>query len=64
MSVLVAGWLASTVLAGFHAEIGGLRFGRIDTIFLASGLLVTAAGLYAAGSLREAARPAAETAAG
>jgi MFS family permease len=64
VSVLVAGWLASTVLAGFHAQVGGLRFGRIDTIFLASGLLVTAAGLYAAGSLREAAQPAAETAAG
>jgi hypothetical protein len=58
MSVLVAGWLASTVLAGFSADVAGLRFGRIDTIFLASGLLVMAAGVYAAVSLRAAGRPA------
>jgi MFS family permease len=54
VSVLVAGWLASTVMVSFQAEIAGLRFGRIDTIFLASGLLVIAAGVYAAWALREA----------
>lgn len=64
VSVLLAGWLASTVLVGFHAEIAGVRFGRIDTIFLASGVLVMAAGVYAAASLRNAARPAARPASG
>jgi MFS family permease len=62
LSVLVAGWMASTVLAGFHAQVAGLQFGRIDTIFLGSGLLVVAAGVYAGAALRVRGRQAAETA--
>jgi hypothetical protein len=47
LSIVIGGWLASTVLHGFHATIGGVHFGSIDTIFLFTGLLVVAAGVYA-----------------
>jgi len=36
--------LASTVPVGFHAQVGGVRFGRIDTVFVVAGLLVIAPG--------------------
>jgi MFS family permease len=54
--VSLAGWLASGPLSGFHATAAGVRFGRIDTIFTAAGLLVTAGGVYAAAALRTAER--------
>jgi len=47
VSVVIGGWLASTALRGFHANLGGIHFGTIDTIFLATGLLILAAGIYA-----------------
>lgn len=47
ISVVIGGWLASTALRGFHATLGGIHFGTIDTIFLAAGLLVLVAGIYA-----------------
>lgn len=47
LSVVLAGWLASTVLLHFHLTIAGARFGRIDTVFAVSGLLIVAAGVYA-----------------
>ena len=47
VSVVVAGWLASTALLHFHAEVGGLHLGRVDTIFTISGLLIVAGGIYA-----------------
>jgi Na+/melibiose symporter-like transporter len=47
LSVVVAGSLASTSLRTFHATIGGVHVGRIDTIFTVAGLLVVAAGVYA-----------------
>jgi uncharacterized membrane protein len=47
LSVVVAGWLASTALLHFHADVSGLHLGRIDTIFTLSGLLIVAGGLYA-----------------
>jgi MFS family permease len=47
VSVVIAGWLASTALLHFHAEIGGLHIGRVDTIFTISGLLIVAGGIYA-----------------
>ena len=46
LSVVVGGWLASTALRGFHATVGGIHFGTIDTIFLATGVLVVAGGIY------------------
>ncbi|HEX5404619.1 MAG TPA: MFS transporter [Pseudonocardiaceae bacterium] len=51
LSVVIGGWLASTVLRGFHGTIGGVRFGAIDTIFLCTGLLIVAAGVYASFAL-------------
>ena len=47
LSVVAAGWFASTALLHFHADIGGLHLGRIDTIFTISGLLIVAGGVYA-----------------
>jgi hypothetical protein len=35
-SLAAAGFLAGTVLHGFHANVGGITFGPIDTIFAAS----------------------------
>jgi MFS family permease len=40
-----AGFLVSTVLQDFHTEVCGIKFGPIDTTFLLSALLVTAAGI-------------------
>ncbi|GGN29007.1 hypothetical protein GCM10011609_85720 [Lentzea pudingi] len=47
-----AGWLTSTMLVGFRAEIAGVRFGRIDTVLAAAGALVLMSGLYAWRALR------------
>jgi len=43
----LAGVLASTALQNFHASFGGMRFGPLDTIFLAVGLLTIGSGIYA-----------------
>jgi MFS family permease len=53
LSMVVAGYLASTVLHGFHGSWLGVRWGTIDTIFAAAGLLVIASGIYAALRLRD-----------
>lgn len=47
LSVVISGWLASTALQHFHANVGGLHVGRVDTIFTISGLLIVAGGVYA-----------------
>lgn len=49
----LAGWLASTVPQDFHASLGGLHLGRIDTILTLSGLLIALGGLYSIRSLHE-----------
>jgi MFS family permease len=54
ISALGAGWLASTALRDFHADIGPVTLGRIDTIFTISGLVVLIGGLYAWIALRRA----------
>jgi hypothetical protein len=46
LSTVAAGWLMSTVLVGFHAEIGGMHVGPIDTIFTIVGLLFVASSAY------------------
>lgn len=51
LSVVAAGWLASTALRGFDGHIGDLRFGPIDTIFAVSGVLIVLAGIYASVAL-------------
>lgn len=48
----LAGWCASTVLRDFHATVGGVHLGRIDTLLSFSGLLVVAGGLYAMVALK------------
>lgn len=50
--VAVSGWLASSVLQGLDLTVAGLHFGRIDSVFTASGLIVVAGGLYATTALR------------
>jgi predicted MFS family arabinose efflux permease len=45
LSTVAAGWLMSTVMLGFHADVGGLHLGPIDTIFSAVALLF----IFAAG---------------
>jgi MFS family permease len=45
LSVVVAGWLASSALLGFHAQIAGVHFGPIDLIYTGAGLLIAAAAL-------------------
>lgn len=47
VSVVVAGWLASTALHGFSATVAGMHFGPIDTIFAVAGILIVLAGGYA-----------------
>jgi MFS family permease len=47
VSIALAGYLASVVLQGFHAEVLGVSFGPIDTIFTVSACLIVLAGLYA-----------------
>lgn len=49
LSVFTAGWLVSTVLLDFHATVAGLRLGRVDTVFLVSGLITILGGIYAVG---------------
>ena len=46
ISTALAGWLASTLLHGFHVSLFGSVFGPIDTIFSLSGLIVMSAGVY------------------
>jgi hypothetical protein len=38
---------ASTALNHFHARWAGMSFGRLDTIFIAVGLLTIASGIFA-----------------
>lgn len=57
LSAVLAGWLASTVLLGLHASVAGIHFGRIDTVFLASGLVIILGGLFAMTGLRGADGP-------
>ncbi len=51
LSSAIAGFLASTVLRGFHAEILGMRFTTVDTIFAVAAVLMLLAGLVAARAL-------------
>lgn len=52
LSVILVGYLASTLLQNFHATILGLTFGAIDLIFTVTGLLVLLGGIYAMLNLR------------
>ncbi len=54
LATLVAGWLLSSVLRDFSVSVAGLRLGPVDLIFLVSGGLIVASGLYARVALRRA----------
>jgi MFS family permease len=53
LSVVLAGYLVSTVLHGFHASLLGISFRPVDTVFSGMGLLAVIGGIYARISLRE-----------
>lgn len=57
LAAVLSGWLASSVLRSFTGSLFGLRFGPIDTIFLASGVLLIIAGGYARAVLPRSAEP-------
>ncbi|HEY6408498.1 MAG TPA: MFS transporter, partial [Ktedonobacteraceae bacterium] len=46
VAVVLAGYLASTVLDRLHVTVLGMTVGPIDTIFTGAGLLIVLAGLY------------------
>lgn len=47
LSMLVAGWLASTVMVNFHAAPFGVHIGPIDTILSAAAALIVGSGIFA-----------------
>ena len=54
ISTAVAGLLATSVLAGINAQVGGIRIGTYDTIFSLAGLLMLVGAVYAWSRLRHA----------
>jgi MFS family permease len=52
VGIALSGYLASTVLRGFHATVFGINVGPVDTIFTVMGLSLLAAGIYALANLR------------
>ena len=54
ISMLLAGFLASTVLRDLHIVAGGITIGPYDTILTVTGILALVAGIYARGALRKA----------
>jgi MFS family permease len=52
ISIAAAGYLASTLLRGLHAQALGMTFGAVDTIFAAAGVLGVVCGLYCMLNLR------------
>ncbi|HEY6411648.1 MAG TPA: MFS transporter, partial [Ktedonobacteraceae bacterium] len=55
VAVVLAGYLASTVLDRLHTTVLGMTVGPIDTIFTGAGLLIVLAGLYLLKNLGQAA---------
>ncbi|MCX4986470.1 MFS transporter [Streptomyces sp. NBC_00572] len=47
LAAVLSGWLAGSVLRDVAGSVGGVRFGPIDTIFAASGVIVVLAGVFA-----------------
>ena len=46
-STVLVSWLISTVMLHFHAEIGGLHLGPLDTMFTVTGLMFMLSAAYA-----------------
>ena len=53
ISTIIAGFLVSTVLQGFHFTVLGFSIGPIDGMIMVSGLITCFAGLYAMAQLRK-----------
>lgn len=53
VSVALAGSLVSTVLHNFHANILGISFGPVDTVFTGMGMLAVLGGIYTRISLHD-----------
>ncbi|MCF3182348.1 MFS transporter [Streptomyces polychromogenes] len=51
LSAVLSGWLAGSALRGVEGSLGGLRFGPVDTIIAAAGLVVLLAGVFAMAAL-------------
>ncbi|MFF4452833.1 MFS transporter [Streptomyces goshikiensis] len=66
LAAALSGWLAGSVLRDVGGSLGGLRFGPVDMIIAASGVIVLLAGVFAMAALpgTEGAEEAAEKAAG
>ncbi|MFC9389773.1 MFS transporter [Streptomyces venezuelae] len=47
LAAVLSGWLAGSVLTDVAGSVAGVRFGPIDTIFAASGVIVVLAGVFA-----------------
>lgn len=52
LSVVLVGYLDSSVLGNFHERIFAISFGPIDTIYLGTGILALLGGFYAFFNLR------------
>lgn len=52
LSMALAGYLDSNVLANFRTDLFGMRFSTIDTLFIVAGLLTIVGGLYAQFNLK------------
>ena len=53
LSIVLAGYLDSTVLRDFHTTFLGMAFGPVDTIFTCAAVLAIIAGFYAMVKLRD-----------
>ncbi|WP_258024623.1 MFS transporter [Streptomyces bambusae] len=51
LSAALSGWLAGSVLRDAGGSLGGVRFGPVDTVIAASGLIVLLAGFFAMAAL-------------
>jgi hypothetical protein len=60
ISIGLSSLLISTVLRNLHTSLAGLDFGRVDTVFTVSGVLILLGGFHAWRALRISAEPAAE----
>lgn len=52
ISILLSGYLTSTLFRAFHTVLFGMALGPIDTILMAAGVITTGGGLYALIRLR------------
>ncbi len=51
LSVVVSGWLASTVLRSFHASVAGITLNSVSLIFIVAGGLIFLSGIRAFAAL-------------